>query len=260
MMQAGRLTLFIELTRREVWTKYRATSFGLLWAVLGPLLTLWIFSFFFQALLATRWSQPVYSSVPFALVLFAGIVPHALVAECMSRAGGLVVENPNYIKKVVFPVELFFLAVAAAVSVQLLIGIGLLVVGTLVFGPALSWAIVWMPVVMLPALLLALALMFSFGAVTPYLRDVGALIPFFSTALLFFSPAFIPLAVIPAAYQPYIMANPLTVTIESLRTILFLGISPDLRTIAVSCGWTALALAVTLVFFRRAKSGFADVV
>jgi lipopolysaccharide transport system permease protein len=259
-VRAGRLTLFIELARREVWTKYRATSFGLLWAIFGPLLTLWIFSIFFQALLAMRWSQPVYSSVPFALVLFAGIVPHALVAECMSRAGGLVVENPNYIKKVVFPLEIFLLAVAAAISVQLLIGLGLLIAGTIVFGPALSWAIVWMPLVILPSLLFALAMMFLFGAITPYLRDAGALIPFISTALLFFSTAFIPLAVIPVEYQFYIKANPLTVTIESLRAILFLGISPDFKIIAIACGWTAAALIGALVFFHRAKSGFADVV
>jgi lipopolysaccharide transport system permease protein len=260
MMHSGRLTLFVELTRREIWTKYRATNFGLLWAVFGPLLTLWIFSFFFQALLATRWSQPVYSSVPFALVLFAGIVPHALVAECMSRAGGLVVENPNYIKKVVFPVELFFLAVAAALCVQLLIGLGLLLAGTLAFGPSLNWTIVWLPLVMLPSLLFALALMFLFGAITPYLRDVGALIPFVSTALLFFSPAFVPLAVIPAEYQPYILANPLSITIESMRTVLFLGITPDLRAIGFSCAWTGAALVAALLFFRQVKSGFADVV
>jgi ABC-type polysaccharide/polyol phosphate export permease len=108
-------SLIHAFAKREVLGRYRGSALGLLWSFFNPLLMLTVYTFVFSVVFNARWGGGSSSKVEFALVLFAGLIVFNLFAECIGRAPSLIISNPNYVKKVVFPLEILpFVALLAA--------------------------------------------------------------------------------------------------------------------------------------------------
>jgi lipopolysaccharide transport system permease protein len=252
--------LILRMTEREVVGRYRGSVLGLAWSFLHPLLMLAIYTFFFSVVFKARWNVPgTESRSTFAILLFIGLIVHGLFAECISKAPGLVVGNTNYVKKVVFPLEILsFVTVASALFHAAISLIAMLLVQLFAFGSVPATALLF-PLVILPLLLFTIGACWLLSSLGVFVRDIGQAMGLLVTVLLFLSPVFYPISSLPPAYQPWFQLNPLTPIIEDARAVLVFGQGFDatqwLLRMAVSC---VIAVA-GYWWFQKTRKGFADV-
>ena len=249
-----------QLARRDVHARYRQSVLGLVWVVLTPLMMLGVYTLVFRHVMRVRWHGLDEGNLAFALRIYAGLAVFNFFAECVNRAPNLVLEQPHLVKKVVFPLEILPWSAALSASVGLAVS-GLLMVGlALVSTGTLPLTVVSLPLVWLPLLPLVLGLGWLLAGVGTYVRDVGQVLGMLVTALMFLSPIFFPVEALPEAVRPWMLLNPLAAVMNGTREVLIAGNWPDWRALA------ALFLACTLLavagaaFFRRARTGFSDVV
>ena len=252
--------LILQLTKRDVIGRYRGSVMGLAWSFFYPVLMLTVYTFVFSVVFKARWGGSGGSDKGgFAIFLFVGLIVHGLFAECVNRAPGLILSNVNYVKKVVFPLEI--LPSVAMGSALFHAGVSLLVLlaARLIVDQQLSWTAMFIPLILLPLCLATMGAAWFLSAIGVYLRDVGQTVGIFTTVLLFLSPVFYPLTALPANYQQWLRMNPLAFIIEESRKVLVSGQLPD---------WTAWAsfflvsLAAAWIgfwWFQRSRKGFADV-
>jgi lipopolysaccharide transport system permease protein len=252
--------LISQLVKREVVGRYRGSVGGLLWSFLNPLLLLSVYTFVFSAVFRSRWSASGDESrVDFALILFIGMIVHGLFAECVNRAPRLILDNVNFVKRVVFPLEVLpWVAMGTALfhaAVSLLVW----AVAFLVVRGYLPWTAIWLPLVLLPLVVLTVGVAWFLAATGVYLRDVAQTTGILTSVLLFLSPVFFPITSIPEEWQPLVHASPLTFPIEQARAILVWGRVPDFGGLAL---YTIVAFAIALAGlarFQKTRRGFADV-
>lgn len=248
------------LSEREILGRYRGSVLGLAWTVLNPLAMLVVYTFVFSQVFKARWGTLENAGpIGFAINLFAGLIVFNLVAECLGRAPGLVLANPNYVKKVVFPLEVLAVVNVANATFHAIASLMVLLLFQLVVLQALPWTILLLPLVWLPLLIGCLAVAWILAGIGVFIRDIGQFISVALSMLMFLSPVFYPLSALPERYQPLLALSPLTHVIEQTRNILVNGKLPSL---AYLIWGTLLALLLCELAFRafsRAKSAFADV-
>ena len=244
---------------REVLGRYRGSVIGLLWSFFNPVFMLAVYTFVFSEVFKSRWSGGGESKTEFALVLFAGLIVFNLFVECINRAPGLILGNVNYVKKVVFPLEILpFVGLLAAIFHSVIsLGVWLLAYMVLFGMPHLT--ALYLPFVLLPLVLLIMGLGWVLASLGVYLRDVGQFIGILTTVLMFLSPVFYPATALPEAYRHLLYLNPLTPVIEQTRAVLYFGVVPDFGLLGLH--WLATAAIAWLGFawFQKTRKGFADV-
>ena len=253
--------LIVQMTKREVVGRYQGSAFGLAWSFLNPVFMLVVYTFVFSEIFKMRWGGMGGddSKTQFAVVLFVGMIVFSLFNEVLNRAPGLILSNVNYVKKVVFPIEILPVIAMGAALFHSLISLGVLLAAFVLFNGYLHWTEVFFPLVLLPLVILTMGLAWMLASLGVFLRDVGQTIGIITTVLMFLSPVFYPVTAVPEKARPFIMANPLTFIIEQAREVLIWGHFPN---------WLGLAiytLAATVVawagyaWFQKTRKGFADV-
>ena len=252
--------LVATLARREVIGRYRGSVMGILWSLFHPMLMLAVYTFVFSVVFRARWDSGGDSKTEFALVLFAGLMVFNLFAECVNRAPALVLANINYVKKVVFPLEILpWVTMIAALfhfSVSLLVWLAFY---CLLRGVPSATALL-LPVVLLPLLLLTLGVSWLLASLGVYLRDVSQIVGIVTTALMFLSPIFYPLSSLPQPYLTILAWNPLTPSIEQARDVLIWGRALNPAAYALQLLAAALVAWLGFAWFQKTRKGFADVV
>jgi len=252
--------LIQQMTWREIIGRYKGSMFGLAWSFFNPLIMLAVYTFVFSTVFKARWGiETTESKTDFALVLFLGLIIHAFFAEVLNRAPTLILSNPNFVKKVVFPLEILTIINLGAASFNALIGVIALLVGFLLLNGVPSWTVVYAPLTLLPLLPLTLGLGWILASLGVYLRDITQITGIITTALLFLAPVFYPVTALPEAYQSFLYINPLTYPIEQSRAVIILGQSPDLIGLIV---YTVISMKICLIgfwWFQKTRKGFADV-
>jgi lipopolysaccharide transport system permease protein len=256
-----RRELISELARREVIGRYRGSTLGLSWSLFHPLLLLAVFTFVFGRVTPARWPTSAVTAGygEFALILFPGMIVHGLLAECLNRAPGLVVATPNYVKKVVFPLEVLPVVVLVGALFHAFVSFLILLAVFAVFHGTVNSSVLALPFVIAPFALLALGLTWFFSALGVYLRDVGQIMGVVTMALMFLSPVFYPASAIPESYRTLLLLNPITLVVEQTRNALIFGRWPDFGALAV---YTMVAVMVAWAgywWFQKSRKGFADV-
>ena len=253
-------SLIAQLARREVHARYRQSWLGLVWVVLTPLLMLGVYTLVFRHVMRVRWHGMDESNLAFALRIYAGLAVFNFFAECVNRAPGLVLEQPHMVKKVVFPLEILPWSAAASACVGLAVSGGLMLVLTAWSTGTLPITAVALPLVWLPLLPMVLGLSWFLAGVGTYVRDVGQVLGMAVSALMFLSPIFFPVDALPEAVRNWMLLNPLAWVMTGTRDVLLAGRWPDwgaLLVLFMVCLLVALAGAA---FFRKVRTGFADVV
>ena len=251
--------LIYNLIKRDVVGRYRGSAMGLLWSFFNPVLMLAVYTFVFSVVFKARWAGGSGSNTEFALVLFAGLLVFNLFSECLNRAPGLILSNTNYVKKVVFPLEILpFVALLSALF-HTLISLGVwLIAYTLFFGiPHLT--VFYLPLVLLPFCLFLMGLSWALASLGVFLRDVSQFIGLLTTALMFLSPIFYPATALPEDYRRILYLNPLTTVVEQTRDVLFWGKTPDLFMLGIYCVVTLGIAWLGFAWFQKTRKGFADV-
>ena len=252
--------LIWQMTRREVVGRYRGSVMGVMWSFFNPVLMLVVYTFVFSVVFKARWNPGSDSKTEFALVLFAGLLVFSLFSECVGRAPSLVISNVNYVKKVVFPLEILpWIALGSALfhmTVSLLVWIAFYVVSV---GMPQPTALL-LPFVLLPLALLTLGLTMFLASVGVYLRDVAQVVGIAVTVLMFLSPIFYPVSALPPEFQPLLLLNPLALAIEHTRAVLVWGHAPDLIEYLAYLSACALVAWLGFAWFQRTRHGSADVI
>ncbi|MCC6886913.1 MAG: ABC transporter permease, partial [Hyphomicrobiales bacterium] len=218
-----------------------------------------VFTFVFAVVFRARWGDTHASTKEFALIIFSGLTTFNLFAETVSRAPTLVTGQPNFVKKVVFPLELLPVVALASALFQALIAAIVLIAFQIAFGTGFHAATFLAPVLIVPLCLFTLGLAWFLAAVGVYVRDVGQLIQPIVTALLFLSPIFYPSTSLPAWFRPVAANNPLAYSIETVRDAVIFGLVPSLSPWLLALAGGLLTAALGYAFFQKTRKGFADV-
>jgi homopolymeric O-antigen transport system permease protein len=252
--------LIAELLRGDVAGRYRGSMLGLVWSLASPLLLLAAFTFVFGTVFRSRWGGAAAGHGEYALLLFPGILLHGLMAEAVSRAPGLVTAVPNYVKKVVFPLELLPLVAVGTSLFHALIGFLVLAAVLLAVHGGLAASVVALPLILAPYVLLILGVTWILAALGVYLRDIAQITGLVTMLLMFLSPVLYPASALPEPYRTWLWLNPLTLPLEETRGVLIEGRWPQWGALAVYAVVSLAVAAAGYWWFQKTRKGFADVV
>jgi lipopolysaccharide transport system permease protein len=251
-----------QLAQREVAARYRAARLGLLWSVLTPLIQLMIYTFIFAIVLQTRWGDDANESRgEYALAMFCGMLVYNVFAEVVTRAPGLLVGAPNYVKKLVFPLETLVVSTLVSALINMLVSLGVWLVGWLLI--MRTWphiTALWLPVAMIPVCLTTLGLSWLVASLGVFVRDLGHAISLFVQMLFFMTPIFYKAERVPYPYRIVLEVNPLSHAIEDARSALMWGQPPGWQWWLVTTLAALLLAQAGYAFFMKSKRAFADVV
>jgi lipopolysaccharide transport system permease protein len=247
------------LIEREVVGRYRGSFMGILWSFFNPVFMLTVYTFVFSVVFKARWSAGSESKTEFALILFAGLIVFNLFAECVNRAPSLILSNVNYVKKVVFPLEILPWVSLGSALFHALISLSVWVIAYLILFGIPHVTVLLLPIAILPLLFLIIGLTWWLASLGVYLRDVSQFIGLITTVLMFLSPIFYPASALPEDYRHLLLLNPLTLAIEQARDILFWGKTPDIFALSTYFLVTALIAWLGFAWFQKTRKGFADV-
>ena len=252
-------SLAYQLTKREVVGRYRGSVAGLAWSFFNPLLMLAVYTFVFSVIFQARWSGLEAGKGGFAIVLFVGVLVHGIFAECLNRAPTLIIANTNYVKRVMFPLEILpWVAMGSALFHAFISLIVLVLAQFVVIGSVPSTALLF-PIILAPLILTTMGVAWILAAFGVYLRDIGQITVVITTVALFLSPVFYPVTALPEEYRVLFLMNPLTFIIEQAREVMIWGRLPDWHGLAL---YFATSLAVAWIgfwTFQKMRRGFADV-
>jgi len=253
--------LIAQMTRREISQRYRGSALSLAWTVLNPLVMLSIYTFVFSVVFKARWGSgdAEESRVAFAITLFSGMIVFNLFADIINRAPSLILSNVNFVKKVIFPLEILPLVSIGVVLFHSCISLIVLFAAQLVLDGYIQFTIIYLPVIVLPLLLIGLGVSWILSSLTVYIRDMTQITGVITTLLMFTSAVFFPIESLPDEYQAAMRLNPVATIITESRNALIFGQAPD-------WAWLSLMMLIGLAiaaggywWFQKTRKGFADV-
>lgn len=251
--------LLKSLVVREVAGRYRGSMLGLLWSFFNPLLMLSVYTFVFGVIFAARWTGGTGAKSEFALILFAGLLMFNFFAECFTRAPTLIIGHANYVKKVVFPLEILPWMVLGSALFHLLISLVVWLAAHLLLFGVPHPHILLFPLILLPFSFFILGVSWFFASLGVYLRDVAHITGILNTILMFLSAIFYPLEALPPAVQSLALLNPLIPPIEMARQVLFFGKMPSALLLCIYSLGSLIVAWLGFAWFQKTRRGFADV-
>lgn len=253
-------SLIGKMVKRDVVGRYKGSVMGLLWSFLNPILMLLIYTFVFSVIFKARWNTPDESKTQFAVVLFAGMIVQSLFAEVINRAPTLIISNTNFVKKVVFPLEILPVITMGAALFHNAISIMVLLIAFFLFNGYIQWTIVLLPLIIFPFVILIQGLAWILASLGVFLRDIAQTVGILTTVLSFLAPVFYPVSALPIGLQPYIKLNPLTVIIEQARAVLVFGKLPNWSELGIYTVISVLVAWLGYAWFQKTRKAFADVI
>ena len=261
-MQRHHLTLLLQLTKRDIAARYRGSVLGIVWSLITPLLLLSVYTFVFTVVFKARWGDSLGQhddTYVFAFNLFVGLIFHGFLADLLVRSPSLMVENKNYVTKVIFPLSILPAVATLSALFQACINVMILLTALILF----NFPIPLHGVLLIPLLaiftLFGLGIAYGLSAIGTYLRDLQHIMGLIATLLLFLSPVFYPISALPPEWQSIVYLNPLTPTIEFARECLFsttaTGLGPLMTLSVITLGTCLIGYSG----FSLLRRGFADI-
>ncbi len=233
---------------------------GLTWFVLHPVFMLTVYTFVFSVVFKARWGGgDEESRTQVALILFVGMIVHGIFAEVLNRSSSLILNHVNFVKKVIFPLEILPIVAMGATLFHGCASLAVLLAACLLLNGYLYWTTLLLPLVLLPLVVLVLGFAWFVASLGVFLRDLGQVIGLFTMIMLFLSPVFYPATALPESIQPWFMANPLTFIIEQARDVVIWGHAPNWAGLG---GYTVVSGFIAwggYAWFQKTRRGFADV-
>jgi homopolymeric O-antigen transport system permease protein len=249
--------LFLILSWRDIAVRYKQTLIGVAWAVLKPFLTMVVFTVVFGRIA----QLPSDGDVPYALMVFAGMLPWYLFSSGLSGAGDSVVANATLVSKVYFPRMIIPAASIVTALVDFLVSFVILVLLIVWYSFVPGWQILLLPLFMLLALLASAGPGLCIGALNVKYRDFRYVVPFVLQFGLYISPVGFSSSVVPDEWRFLYSLNPLVGVIEGFRWCILGGESAlFLPGFALSVGVIAFFLWLGIRSFRAVEKSFADLV
>ena len=252
-------SLLIELTKREFSGSYRGSFGGIVWSFVQPLFLLTVYTIAFGVILKARWGFSG-STANYALMLFAGLIVFNLFSECLIKSAKLITDNPNFVKKVVFPLELLPIIAVANALLHAMIGMAVWLLGYVFILGVPHVTVLFFPLILVCLVPVLLGVGWLLSALGAIVRDISQLTNILGHTLLFLTPIFYSAEAAPPRLQKMLMLNPLTFVVEQFRLVLYYGQRPALKGLLVYFVLASLFAWLSLVLFRRLRPSFADMV
>lgn len=253
-------TLVAQMAKRDVAGRYRGSFGGLFWSFFNPLLMLVIYTFVFGVIFKARWNEQATGHLAFAIILFAGLNINTLFVECANRATTLIIDNTNFVKRVVFPLETLSWSVLGAALFHLLISTVALLVIELIAKGYIPWTVVLFPIVVVVFLPFVAGTIWLLASLGVFLRDLKQAIMIITTALMFLAPIMYPMTMIPERFRIWVYLNPLTVIAMASQNVLVFGRPPVWEHLGLYALASCLFAWAAFAWFEKTRKGFADVV
>jgi len=248
-----------QLAKRAILGRYRGTVLGLLWSLITPLLLLAVYTFVFGTILQVRWVSQSGGNAEFAAILFSGMLVHGILAECLTQASTLIVSNPQYVKKVVFPLEALPWVTVISAFFQGVISTGILLAYLFFVQGSIPWTAVLFPIPLFVLAFVCIAVGWLISATAVYLKDIAQMMGLLSTVLFFMAPILYPKTALPAEFQILLYLNPLTYIIEQFRAVVLWGQLPNWNGLGLYGVASVVVAWASLAWFQKTRRGFADV-
>jgi lipopolysaccharide transport system permease protein len=251
--------LISHMTRREIIGRYRGSVLGLLWSFFNPVLMLAVYTFVFSVVFKARWDTSSDSRTEFALVLFAGLLVFNFFAECVNRAPSLVISNTNYVKRVVFPLEVLPWVAVGSAMFHMLVNFVVWLAFYLVFFGLPHVTLMFFPLLILPLVALTVGVSWLLASLGVYLRDVAQIVGIITSVLMFLTPIFYPITALPQQFRDLMYLNPLASIIEEVRAVLIWGAGLNLQHFGILTLTAVMVAWLGFAWFQKTRKGFADV-
>lgn len=238
---------------RDVKVRYKQTIIGVLWVVLQPLMTMGVFTLFFG-----RLAKLPSNGLPYPVFYFSALVPWTYFSNALQNCTNVVVDNQRVITKVYFPRLILPLSAVISGLVDFAIGFVVLLVVTAIYGIKPTLAVLWLPVLLLLAVLTALGVGLWMSALNALYRDVRYVVPFLIQFWMFASPVAYPSSLVPQAWRWLYSLNPMAGVIDGFRWALTgHGVAPGGLMLASASAVIVVVLG-GLFFFQRMEGTVAD--
>ena len=257
-----KIELIFSLAKREILARYKGSILGLAWTFITPLIMLTVYSFVFGDILKVKWhaGEVNEKTGQFALLLFCGLIVFTLFSEVINKAPTIITSNVNYVKKVVFPLEILPIVSLLTAIFNFFVSFIVWLVAYVIFFGMPHATIFLVPIALFPVAILLCGFSYLLSALGVFIRDVNQVTGLICTALMFLSPVFYPLSNLPDKYMFFAYINPLTIPIESIRSVAFYGNSIDLRMFEIYLPIAVLFNIFSYFLFKKTRKAFADVI
>lgn len=247
------------LVARDFNARFRGAVFGRIWAGAAPMLMLLIYTYAFDLFIQPQWQAVVTDRNVIPLTYYSGLMAFQFLIDAVVRAPNLIRENAVYVKRVVFPVEIFAWVLSGSVAIRLAISFAVFLLFHLALAGLPRPSVALMPLALLPLALMTTGFVWFLAGIGTYIRDVGLAVIVLSPVVMFVSPIFYPLSAAPESARAFLFLNPLTLPIEAMRAAMFERPFEHWPAMAVYCLLSVVILVAGHRFFMRVRPGFADV-
>lgn len=248
-----------QLVKKDIELKYKDSVLGMLWAIIVPMLMIVIYTFVFSIVFRPQWISEQGSRFEFALMMYCGLVAFNMLSDVIGRSSGIIAANVNYVKKVIFPLELLPVMITMTALFNSCVSLVVLVIAKLILTHSISVTLPMVVIVYIPLVIFTIGVSLILASVSVYLKDIASAVSVLITVLMYISPVFFTVDSVPAPYKIVCEINPLTYMIENFRNVVLYGTMPDWKYMLISCVVAVLTAWIGGIVFRRLKEGFADV-
>jgi ABC-type polysaccharide/polyol phosphate export systems, permease component len=252
-------SLILALTQREIEARYKGSFGGTAWYVIQTLISVCVYSLVFGTIFKSRWAETGQPPINFAMALFIGLLVFNLFSESVGRASTLIITNANYVKKLVFPLEILPVVTLMTALFNFVIGLVVFLAVCLVLQIDVAGTSLWLPVILAPFVIMVLGLMWFLASFGTFVRDTPQIVSLLTMIMMFLSPLFYPASTLPEELRSLIQFNPIAFPMEQSRKALLFGQAPDLAGLAVFTAIAALVGAFGYLWFQKTRKAFSDV-
>ncbi len=252
-------SLILIFSKRDIVSKYRGSFGGIIWSVINPLFMLSVYTFVFSVVFNARWPGMESSKIEFALILFSGLMIFNFFSDCIGRAPSIIVTNGNFVKKVVFPVEILPIILVFTSLFHFFISFAVMIVAYVIFKGLPTATTFIAPFIIIPVVFFTAGVTLCFASIGVFLRDISQFINITLTVVMFMSPIFYSVQSLPSAYREILYLNPLALVIEQFRAMIFMGQYPDWTVFVLQLLASLVVFWLGYVWFQKTRKGFADV-
>jgi lipopolysaccharide transport system permease protein len=249
--------LIQSMVRRDILGRYRGSFAGIFWSILNPLLLMITYYFVFGIVLQARFGEDP-SRSGFVLYFLAGMLPWLPFSEAVGRSPMVLIEHSNIIKKLIFPIGTLPVNLVMAGLVTQFFAVAVFLIGLVVMRGSVPWTAVFVPLLILPQVLLTMGLSWFFAALGVFFRDLGQVMGFLLTLWFFLTPICYPEASLPASAVPVLSQNPIYQLVGGFRDVLLVGKLPEAQPYLQLCLVSGFAFVAGHAFFYKVRRNFAD--
>jgi ABC-type polysaccharide/polyol phosphate export permease len=245
--------------QRQMAQGYKGSYLGLVWAFLGPLMMVAMFTVIFSEVIGIRFREVTGdSSLNFGLFLYCGLVPFLAYQQALTQGVNVIRRNSDLVQKVVFPMEILPLTTVLTSLLQNAFGLGALMLVLVVLEQRLEWTILLLPLVVVPQLLLTLGLSYLMAVAGTYVPDVRETLRTFIRATFWITPILWPAGRVPERFSFLVDYNPLAFLVGAYRALILDGELPGAMASIYFSLFAVAVFGVGFVVFNRVKHNFAD--